>query len=601
MNAKTVDGMLEVIGGCMGDAPPYCHSACPMHTDPKIYVGQIADGKYDEALATIREKLFLPKTLGRVCAHPCEEACKREELGQPLSIAALKRFVADKCDNPADWDLSCEPDRKERIAVIGAGPAGAQAALDLRKKGYQVTVYDKLPVVGGMLYVGIPAYRLPRAVIDEEYSYLTKLGVDIQLGKEVGKDIPFDDLLADFDAVIVAIGAHKGFKIPLPGNDMPGVILAADFLREVSLTGKFSELGKKITVIGGGNVALDAARTAVRLHPEKVNIVCLERSKEEMFAHDWEVDEAIEEGIEVHNGWGTVNIEGAGKVERMNLKKCVQVIDPKGRFNPAYDDTQTKTLDTDTVIFAIGQSVDNNFASNLVFRKDKRFEVDERTLQTNIRKVFACGEATGFSAIAVEAMAEGRIAAESVHRFLNRLDMRRGRENERAYKTSLETTIPESDTNPQRLSTNKMEPEKRLQGFDEVDLGFTEAEAVDEASRCLKCECRLCVKECVMLQEYGVGCPKALFTEILRKGDVEPIIPFSCNTCGMCTLVCPKDYDIQGVFVEMRKEMVKKNKGKSPMKGHKAIDMHQFLGFSKFFNTSVGAKEPSTNPDGGKV
>ncbi|MEX2445262.1 MAG: FAD-dependent oxidoreductase, partial [Alkalispirochaeta sp.] len=595
MKADTVKEMLSVIEDCMGDAPPYCHAACPMHTDVKGYVNLIAEGKYKEAIQTIREKLFLPKSLGRVCAHPCEEQCKRNEVGNAMSIAALKRFAADNYDDEIDWDVSREADRPEKVAVIGSGPAGAQAALDLRRKGYQVTIYEKHPVVGGMLYVGIPSYRLPREIINSEYGLLHRLGVRIKLATEIGKDVPFDDLVEQYDGVVIAVGAHKGFKLPVAGSDLPGAVQAVDFLREVSLTGTYKGFGKRVTVIGGGNVALDSARTAVRLGAREVHLVCLERDIKEMFAHDWEVEEALEEGVVLHNSWGTDTIEGNGKVERINLKKCIQVFDPKGRFNPAYDDQNKDKIETDMVIFAVGQGVDSEFATSVEVGRGGRFVVDEKTLQTTNRKVFACGDGTGISLMAVEAMAEGRIAAESLHRYLNRMDMRAHREHERSYRTSLETTIPAEDTNPVRVNTRKLEPAVRIKSFSEVDLGFAEEQAVEEASRCLKCECRLCVKECLMLQEYSPECPKKFFKDALIAGDVDAIIPFSCNMCGTCNLVCPKDLKLQDIFMNMRKEMVAANHGKSPMKGHKAIDMHQLLSFSRFFNTTRAAKPSRTN------
>lgn len=590
MKAETVKAMLPIIEDCMGDAPPYCHTACPMHTDVKKYVNLIAEGKYKEAIKTIREKLFLPKSLGRICAHPCEEHCKRNESGQAMSIAALKRYVADNYDDEFDWDLTKEADRPERIAVVGSGPAGAQAALDLRREGYDVTIYEKHPVVGGMLYVGIPSYRLPREVINAEYSLLHRLGIKIKLATEVGKDISFQELTEQYDGVIIAVGAHKGFKLPVNGKDLPGAIQAVDFLREVSLTGTYKGFGKRVTVIGGGNVALDSARTAVRLGAEKVHLVCLEKDIKEMFAHDWEVREALEEGVVLHNSWGTDAINGTDRVEQIVLKKCIQLFDPKGRFNPAYDDGCVEILETDMVIFAIGQGVDSDFADTVETGRGGRFVVDEKTLQTNVRNVFACGDGTGISVMAVEAMAEGRIAAESLHRYLNGKDMRTGRDNERGYRTSLETTVPADDTNPDRVDTRKVDIGIRMKSFTEVDLGFTEEQAVTEASRCLQCECRLCVKECLMLQAYSPGCPKKLFKEALISGDVDPIVPFSCNMCGTCTLVCPKDFKLQDVFMNMRKEMVAANHGKSPMKGHRAIDMHQLLSFSRVFNTTRGSK-----------
>jgi NADPH-dependent glutamate synthase beta subunit-like oxidoreductase len=588
---KALDKMQEIVNDCMGDAPPYCEATCPMHTDVKGYVNLIADGKHKEAVNVIREKLFIPRVLGRICAHPCEEQCKREkEFRQPMSIAALKRFAADHYDDEKDWDLKIEPENGKTVAVIGAGPAGAQAALDLRRKGYKVTIYERLPVVGGMMRVGIPEYRLPRHIIDHEYSLLNKIGVEFKMGVEVGKDISFDEIKDKHDAVVIAVGAHKGVVIPIPGHDLDGVLDAVNFLREVSLTRKY-DIGKKIVVIGGGNVAIDVARSARRVGAEEVHLVCLE-SKPEMPAHDWEIEEAEEEGVILHDGFGPEQIIGKdGKVAGFQIKKCTSVFDKDGKFNPQYDENIKETLEVDNVIFAVGQAVDNSFVpeGKLETVRGGRFKADPTTLQTKIEKVFIAGDASGRSVIAIEAMAEGRKAAISVDRYLKGQDMFADRQYEGTYETWLETELKEDVVDLPRIETSKVKPEERIKNFDEVDLGFTEEQAVKEASRCLACECKLCMKECEMLNDY-CECPKELFESILKTGEIDPIIPYSCNMCSQCTLVCPKEFEMKDRFMDIRKQMIKANGGKSPIKGHKAIEMHQALGFSKLFNTAKPAK-----------
>ncbi|KXG74036.1 FAD-dependent oxidoreductase [Thermotalea metallivorans] len=578
--------MQDIVEGCMGDAPPYCEATCPMHTDVKKYVNFIGEGKYEDAIAVIREKLFLPATLGRICAHPCEEKCKREEVfQQPMAIAALKRFVADHYDDEAKWDLTVEPHKGKKVAVIGAGPAGAQAALDLRKKGYQVTIFEKLKVVGGMMRVGIPEYRLPRHIIDFEYGLLHKLGVEFKLGIEVGKDISFDEIRKTHDAVIIAVGAHKGIVIPVEGHQLDGVFHAVDFLREVSLTGKFP-LGKKIAVIGGGNVAMDVARSARRLGVEEVHLFCLE-SKDKMPAHSWEVEEAEDEGVIIHAGFGPERMIGqGGKVTGFEVKECISVFDQDGKFHPQYNENNKQMFAVENVIFAVGQAVDSSFVNKeqIEIQRGGRFAVDPITLQTNLENVFVAGDASGRSAIVIEAMAEGRKAAISVDRYLQGQDMKKGREFEGCYKTWLETQVKDEVLNIPRIKTNQMDPYQRIKNFAEVDLGFTEGQALQEAARCLQCECKHCMKECEMLNDF-CAYPKELFQRILKEGSVDPIIPFSCNMCSQCTLACPKNFKIHEHFMEIRKEMVKKNNGKSPIKGHKAIEIHQMLGFSKLFNT----------------
>lgn len=598
MNDTVAQKMREIVEDCMGESPAYCQTACPMHTDVKGYVSLIGEGKYKEAVALVREKLFMPAILGRICAHPCEDACKRNELHSPMSIAALKRFVADNHDDPELWAVDTAERRSERVAVIGAGPAGAQAAHDLLKEGYEVTVFDRLPVVGGMMRVGIPSYRLPRDVIELEYSILQRMGLDLRLNTEIGKDITFEELRENYDGVIVAVGAHKGIVIPVPGHELEGVFNAVEYLREVSLTGNFEKVGKRVVVIGGGNVAVDAARTTRRLAGvESVDLVMLEGSTEEAPAHDWEIEETLEEGISIHFGWGTEEIVGDnGKVTEIRLKKCTSVFDPDGRFNPRYDEREKEPVACDTVVFAIGQGVDPSFAPELETARGGRFVVDDLTLQTSMPNVFVAGDATGHSVIAVEALAEGRKAAKSLHRLLNGESLTSDREGERAFETDLETEIPEDANREPRVATRRLDPSERIKSFAEVDLGLSEEQALSEAGRCLSCECLKCMKECTMLNDF-TSCPKELFEGILAEPEIinaDPKIAYSCNMCKQCTLACPKEFDMQGVFGGMRKEYVAANNGKSPMKGHNVIYMHQKLGFSKPFNTTVASPDGVT-------
>ncbi|MCG8478681.1 MAG: FAD-dependent oxidoreductase [Spirochaetales bacterium] len=564
-----------------------------MHTDIKGYVNLIAEGKFVEAIELIREKLFLPATLGRVCAHPCEGSCKRNELESAMSIAALKRFVADNYDDPDLWDTTTASAREERVAVIGAGPAGAQAAFDLAKEGFRVTIFDRLPVVGGMLHVGIPAYRLPRNVITAEYEILKMMGVEFRLGVDIGNDISFDEIEKEYDGVVIAVGAHRGVVIPVPGHDLPGVFNAVDFLRDVSLNGAFQGLGSSVAVIGGGNVAVDVVRSARRIGIEHVHLIMLEGDIDESPAHNWELEEALEEGVRIHYGRGTVRIAGDGHVEAIELKRCTAVFNDEGRFDPQYDESDVIALDVESVIFAVGQATDGSFASTLETTRGGRFVVDETTLQTSIPNVVVAGDASGHSVIAVEAMAEGRKAATTLVRFFDGRDIAVDRELERAYESKLETEIPEDAVRRDRVVSAKRPAAERVMDFREYDFGLTEQQARDEAGGCLKCECLKCVKECEMLSDFS-ECPKQLFREMLEAPEIAPIIPYSCNMCKQCTIVCPKEFDMQGIFGGMRQQMVADNNGKSPMKGHNVIYMHQKLGFSKAFNTTVAAPEGTT-------
>ena len=593
MNTDLVQKMQDVVDNCMGEEPAYCQAACPMHTDVKGYVNLIAEGKFTEAIQLIREQLIMPAVLGRVCAHPCEGACKRNEINSAMSIATLKRFVADNYDNPDLWDTFIEDDRPETVAIIGAGPAGAQAAFELAKKGYKVTVYDKLPVVGGMLRVGIPAYRLPRDIIEFEYTILEKIGVDLRLGVDIGSDITFDSLRDEHDGVVIAVGAHKGVVIPVEGHELPGVLNAVDFLREVSLHGSYEGLGSSTVVIGGGNVALDSVRSAKRLGVATVHLIMLEGNIDEAPAHNWEIEEALEEGVEVHYGRGTVRIEGDERVTGIDLKRCLRVFDEDGKFAPEYDETDRLRLEADSIIFAVGQATDPTFAETLETQRGGRFTVDPETLTTSLENVVVAGDASGHSAIAVEAMAEGKKAAITLDRLFKGEEVSAGREKERAYESALETEVPEDTPRRSRVVTAKKPAMTRISDFSEYDFGITEEQALEEAGGCLKCECLKCVKECEMLSEF-TECPKTLFTELLEAPEIAPEIPYSCNMCKQCTLACPKDFDMQGIFGGIRQDLVDKNKGKSPMKGHDVIYMHQALGFSKPFNTTIPAPEGVT-------
>ncbi|KXZ40433.1 NADPH-dependent glutamate synthase beta chain [Alkalithermobacter thermoalcaliphilus JW-YL-7 = DSM 7308] len=577
----------KIVDECMGLEDAYCQSRCPMSTDVKKYVNLIAQKKYDEAIKVIREKLFLPNTLGRICAHPCEKDCRRGvEFNQPIAIAALKRFAAEKADNESIWDIKTADPTGKKVAIVGAGPAGAQAAIDLRKKGHSVTIFDKLNVVGGMMRVGIPEYRLPRHIIDHEYSYLNKLGVEFKLGVEVGKDITFKELTEKFDAVLLAHGAHKGNIIPIPGHKAEGVYSAVEYLKEISLTRKFDRAGKRIMVIGGGDVAMDCARSSWRIGASEVYQCSLE-DFDNLPASKEEIHESLEEGVVFNAGWGPIEIiEKDGKVAGIKIQKVKSIFDKEGRFNPQYEG-EPKVIEVDTVIMATGQLVEDITDGALVQTRGGRYEVDKDTLATKIENVFVAGDAAG-GAIVIEAMALGRKAAISIDRYLNNIDLKADRDfkYEWAYETKLEIPLPEGTEDKQRLHTNMRPAQERKKDFEQCDLGFTEDQAIEEASRCLKCECKLCMRECVMMNEFG-SCPKEILEGLAKEGKMEALLAYSCNGCDNCTIVCPHKLPMKDIFIGSRKDFVKANDGESPMKGHKAIKMHQLLGFSKLFTTKV--------------
>ncbi|GEL08006.1 FAD-dependent oxidoreductase [Salisediminibacterium halotolerans] len=582
------DNAKQITDGCMGYEEAFCTAACPMHTDVKKYIRQIGEGNVEGAMETIREKLFLPNTLGRICAHPCEAACRREsEFGQPLSVAALKRYAAEKADEKTSWDTTTGEDTGKSVAVIGAGPAGAQAAIDLRKAGHRAVIYDKLNVVGGMMRVGIPEYRLPREVIDFEYSYLEDLGVEFKMGVEIGKDITFTDLRAQHDAVIVANGAHKGGVPPVKGKEAQGVTNACDFLKEVSLTRQSETAGKRIAVVGGGDVAMDCARSAWRIGAEEVSLLTLE-SFDELPASKEEIHESMEEDVRFLNSWGTDEIiaDETGRVQTIRLKKVLSVFDENGKFAPQFGE-ETMEIEADTVIFATGQQVEDVTGGLIEQKGGGRYVTNPETLATSEDDVFVAGDASG-GYIVVEAMALGKKAAKSADRFLNQQELEEGRnfKYEYSFVTNLDVPLPKGTENLPRQSGNHRAAEERKHDFRPYDLGYTDEQAKQEASRCLQCECKLCMEECLMMNDYG-ECPQDIFGQFLQDGEIEPIVPYSCNVCGGCTHVCPNDYPIGETFMAMRKDFILHNDGKSPMEGHKAIEMHQKLGFSKVFTTKV--------------
>ena len=583
LSEKLVKEINEIIDDCLADEAPYCQSRCPLNIDVQGYVTLIGEGKYREALELIRESTPFPGILGRVCAHPCEEECKRGEIEAALSIKNLKRFAADMADDPKKWDLSTAPATGKKVAIIGAGPAGATAAYDLQKKGHQVEIFESLPVVGGMLRVGIPAYRLPEAVIDQEYSILEKLGVNIHLNTEVGTDVQFESLKEDYDAVFVAVGAHNAVMIPVEGSDLEGVLEGAEFLRKAGLNEEI-EIGKKVVVIGGGNVAMDVARTAWRVGAEEIHVACLE-CRTEMPAHHWEIEDAEEEGIIMHPGWGPHKIDGNKKVESMTFKECSQVFDEDGNFNPEYCEDNLKTIKADNVIFAIGQRADTSFVNDDLSIN----QVDQITMQSEAENVFGGGDCIGKPLLAVEAMSHGKKAAKSIDRYLNNEDLKKDREREGAYESKLEKELTGEEPVRKRIDMRMLDLEERKSNFKEVELGFNIAEAKGEALRCLECECKECMKECIMLDQYSDS-PKELF-ERVKKDEVDPLVYFSCNMCSQCTIVCPNEFEIKDKFMQLRKVLVKENNGESPIKGHNAIKWHQRLGFSKLFTTTQAATD----------
>lgn len=598
LKQEIIDNMKHIVENCMGEETAACVATCPMHTNVKEYVRLIREGKGEEAIRVIREKLFLPGTLGRICAHPCEKQCKWSENHSPMAIASLKRYAADHFDRPEDWDLSVAESNGKRVAVIGSGPSGLQAALDLRRGGCDVTVFEKMPVRGGMLRLGIPAYRLPRDVLESEIRYLDRLGIHFELGCEIGRDKTLEELVEAFDSVVVAVGKQQGrIDRSLANADAAGVFSAAAFLKEAAMTQCVQGAGKTVLVVGGGDVAMDCARTSLRIPGvEKVYSVCLEDSFETMASSGHEVSAARAEGIKFNHAQAiqSIHVDQSGRVSGVTLKKCTSMFDQQGRFAPTYDETDTRQLLVDTIVFAIGQGVDGEFAAQMLEqRPNGTFACDKETLQSaSNQKVFICGDVSGESVIAIQAMATGRRAAESVLRFLRGESLTEGRElkDTWTYETKLQMPTNWAEIPGKREDMAELDPVERIHSFDEVALGYTQEEAQREADRCRQCECKLCMKECIMLNDYA-DCPKALFREYLEKGveNMDRMIAYSCNECSQCTLKCPKEFDLKSNFKAMKDSYAAQNQGLAPMESLQESDRAQEKECGEEYCTRVDA------------
>jgi NADPH-dependent glutamate synthase beta subunit-like oxidoreductase len=444
------------------NAAPPCQAACPVQTDARRYVSLIAQERYQEALDVIMATNPLPSVIGRICAHPCETACRRGQVDQPIAICHLKRFVTDKLGySDGSIKFKVSPKTKGKTAaVVGSGPAGLAAAHNLAALGYGITIFDKHPEPGGMLRYGILDYRLPTEVLNSDIANILALGVELKTGVEIGRDMEFQQLINDYDAVLISVGLSAGRNIPLPGADLKGVHSVVPVLEAVN-AGRPIDLGEDVIVIGGGNVAVDVARSVRRLGDKTVKMVCLE-ARHEMPAHDWEIEDAVAEGIEMHCSWGPDRIAGSkGRVTGLEFKECTCVFDSEGRFSPQFNEAKRHTLSADTIILAVGQ------ASELSFLKDSGIQLNDRgqllfdrqTMRTSHPTVFAGGEVVAGPGAAIQAIAGGRRAAAAIDAFLS------GREA--AYQGDLTPlgSVPEAVSEAigkrDRYSMPKLAPEER--------------------------------------------------------------------------------------------------------------------------------------------
>lgn len=502
-----------------------CMMACPAHTNAGRYVALIAEGRFEEAYRFARDPNPLASICGRVCAHPCETACRRGEIDNPIQIRALKRFLTERYGpesrNFKPVQAEKQPRLPFKVAVVGAGPVGLSAAHDLALMGYSVTIFEAAAVPGGMLYLGIPEYRLPRDVVEAQVREILETGdVTLKLNQRAGKDFSIEDLRSQgFDAVLIAVGAHRSRDLSIPGVNLDGVHKGIDFLLNVNLGYQFT-IGKKVVVIGGGNVAMDVARSAarevvrrhemqteewaknltavashemvdislsaLRMGASEVHIVCIER-RDEMPAALEEVEEAETEGIIIHAGFGPNRVIGEnGRVTALETLRTSRVFDESGRFSPQFAPGSESLVACDTVILAIGQAPNLDFLGSsprIAVTPRGLIQVDRTNLMTSVPGIFAGGDCVFGPRLIIDSVADGKRAAVGIDEFL------RGRKH-------ADPEIEVEVLDRHQMIANYIDiarhsvpmlPLERRAGFTEVEIGFNEQTAMAEAQRCLRC------------------------------------------------------------------------------------------------------------------
>ena len=480
-----------------------CRLTCPAGLNVQGYVQMVKEGKYKESLEIIMEQLPLPGVLGRVCPHECEDACRRCQVDEPVAIRDLKRLAADSFD-ARQIKIECAQKIGKKVAIIGSGPAGLSAGYHLARKGVDATIFEALPEAGGMLRVGIPDHRLPRQVLDKDIEVVTNLGVELKLNSRLGEDFTVDSLMADgYDAVFLGLGAHKGIELGIPGEELEGVRQGVEFLRELNLTGT-TKVGKKVCIIGGGNVAIDVARSAVRLGADEVTIL-YRRTRNEMPAWEEEIKAAEDEGTKiVYLAAPREIIEENGKVKAVRaIKMELGEPDTSGRRRPVPVPGSDYDIEIDQLIPAIGQRPDLSAIEDLAGLKISKWnttQVNPVTLATDREGVFAGGDVQTGPSVAIAAIAAGMEVAESIYRYLEGLDMEEGRQVPVVENPEFRP-VTEDMEHESRYKMPELAAADRVGNFKEVELGYGEKEGKKEAARCLNCgycsECMQCVEACL--------------------------------------------------------------------------------------------------------
>ena len=471
-----------------GDCRGPCVLNCPASVNAQGYVQAIARGDDKEAVRIIKERLPMPACIGRVCPHPCEDGCRRQMVEESISIAYLKYFAADRVIQAGGYLPPKAAATGKRVGIIGGGPGGLTAAYYLSLKGHRVTVVDAMPQMGGMLRYGIPEYRLPKRVLDEEVAEIASLGVEMKNNFRIGRDVTFEEFKNSYDAVVLAIGAWESMPIGCPGEELDGVMGGIDFLRQVAM-GEKPAIGDQVAVVGGGNTAMDACRTAVRLGAKEVYVV-YRRTEAEMPAEQLEIDEAREEGVIYKFLTNPAEIVGEnGRVKEIKLQVMeLGEPDESGRRRPVPVEGKFETLPVTCVISAIGQKANVAGFEGIELNRKGIISADETSYRTSMPGVFAVGDATNQGAsIAIEAIGEARRCAKVVDLYLNGVQV----PYQKTY-LSVKKVSPEYFADYIKLPRAKMPtrpPEERKHDFQEINLGFSEAQARAEAARCLDCGC----------------------------------------------------------------------------------------------------------------
>ena len=552
----------------------------------QAYIALIAQGKFKEALEIIRKDIPLPLVCGRVCFSPCEDACTRKDFDEAVSIRALKRLAADyelqmgkaKKPNPIPRTQS------EKVAIVGSGPAGLTVAYELVKRGYLVTVFESTSKPGGALRYCIPEYRLPKDVLENEIDYIEALGVDFKTNTTVGKDVLFDDLFRQsYKAVFIGTGAHRCLSLNIEGEELEGVMHSLTLLNDVNY-GKPVTLGNKVIIVGGGNVAVDAARTAKRLDPKKEVTILYRRTEEEMPAHKQDVEEAKLEGVKLQFLTSPKRIVGKdGKVVGIEcMKMRLGEPDESGRRRPIPVEGSELTVAADNVILAIGESPDTSFLpKEMQVTKGSTIVVDHATLQTTVPNIFAGGDVVTGPASVIEAIATGKKAAESIDRYLRGLDLKTGREKE-THEIKWATAENLLEKKPRQLMP-RLNPSQRAGNFNEVELGLTPMAGVQEAYRCLSCgPCSQCLEmeelcepdDAIVDEDRCIACANCEkiceYGAIKVEKSVAKVNLQLCKGCGTCVVECPalainmKNYSSEKLLTAIKEVAAKWNIGNKP-------------------------------------